>query len=241
MPIDPMTAINIGTTLFSAFGGRSKAPNLNQAHRTGMSQGLGFLDDYGSAFMDRYRQMNPLFQQLESNVLQGLRDVDPGGGFESAFQRKLLQQQSARGLELSPDSAVSSTFAGMRFRDQREDRARQAAMGVMSAGPYNQLFGQIGRMDLGLEQAALNSQVRQANRAQMLNAFSSGINNHMAITGMNNQKNFRNQMMDMYMNQGSPLPAVSNFTPHPVPYGTPSSSGGVPYYLQPPVSPGPWL
>ena len=75
-------------------------------------------------------------------------------------------------------------------------------MGVMSAGPYNQLFGQIGRMDLGLEQAALNSQVRQANRAQMLNAFSSGINNHMAITGMNNQQNFRNQMMSMYSGQG---------------------------------------
>ena len=203
MPIDPMTALNIGTTLFSAFGNRRKAPNLYKAHRTGLSKGLGFLDDFGSAFMDRYRQMNPLFQQLEGNVLQGLRDVDPGGGFQSAFQKQLLQQQSARGLELSPDSAVSSTFAGMRFRNQLEDRARQAAMGVMSAGPYNQLFGQIGRMDLGLEQAALNSQVRQANRAQMLSSFNAGINNQMAITGMNNQQNFRNQLMGMYMGQGS--------------------------------------
>ncbi len=198
-----LQALNIGASLFSAFGGRSKAPNLDKAHRTGMNQGLGYLDDFGSAFMDRYRQMNPLFQQLESNVLQGLQDVDPGGGFESAFQRKLLQQQSSRGVELSPDSAVSSTFAGMRFRNQLEDRARQAAMGVMSAGPYNQLFGQIGRMDLGLEQAALNSQVRQANRAQMLSSFNAGINNHMAITGMNNQQNFRNQLMGMYMGQGS--------------------------------------
>ena len=198
-----LQALNIGASLFSAFGGRSKAPNLDKAYRTGMNQGLGYLDDFGSAFMDRYRQMNPLFQQLESNVLQGLQDVDPGGGFESAFQRKLLQQQSSRGVELSQDSAVSSTFAGMRFRNQLEDRARQAAMGVMSAGPYNQLFGQIGRMDLGLEQAALNSQVRQANRAQMLSSFNAGINNHMAITGMNNQQNFRNQLMGMYMGQGS--------------------------------------
>lgn len=197
-----LAALNIGASLFNAFGGKSKAPNLYEAHRTGLSQGLGFLDDYGSAFMDRYRQMNPLFQQLESNVLQGLQDVDPGGGFESAFQRRLLQQQSSRGLELSPDSAVSSTFAGMRFRNQLEDRARQAAMGVMSAGPYNQLFGQIGRMDLGLEQAALNSQVRQANRAQMLSSFNAGINNQMAITGMNNQQNFRNQLMSMYSGQG---------------------------------------
>lgn len=236
-----LEALNIGATLFSAFGGRRKAPNLYQAHRTGLSKGLGFLDDFGSAFMDRYRQMSEPFRELESNVLQGLQDVDPGGGFQSAFQKQLLQQQSARGLELSPDSAVSLTFAGMRFRNQLEDRARQAAFSLMSASPALQLFGQIGRMDLGLEQAALNSQVRQANRAQMLSSFNAGINNQMAITGMNNQQNFRNQMMDMYMNQGSPLPAVSNFTPHPVPYGTPSSSGGVPYYLQPPVSPGPWV
>ena len=212
-----LTALNVGASLFSGFGNKQKAPNLYQAHRTGLSKGLGFLDDFGSAFMDRYRQMNPLFQQLESNVLQGLQDVDPGGAMHSAFQRQLLQSQARRGVELSPNSDLSSTLRGMQFQNQMVDRARQAAFSLMSASPALQLFGQIGRMDLGLEQAALNSQVRQANRAQMLNAFSSGINNQLAITGMNNHQSFQNQIMNMYMNQGQQ-----------------AGSGNVPYYLQAP-------
>ena len=72
------------------------------------------------------------------------------------------------------------------------------AFGLMTSGPYNQIFQQVAGPNLGLEQAALNSQTRQANRATMLNQLNAGLNNAFAIQGMQNQQSFQNQLMNLY-------------------------------------------
>ena len=194
-----LQALSAGASIFGGlFGGGQSSPNLNQAFGQGLQGQLGFLRQFGSQFMEQYRGMNPVFSGLEGMVLGGLSDPGRTARLEDAFQSRVYQQQAARGVQNSPTSALQSSFAGLQFGEQMRSQAMNNAFGLMTSGPYNQIFQQVAGPNLGLEQAALNSQTRQANRATMLNQLNAGLNNAFAIQGMQNQQSFQNQLMNLY-------------------------------------------
>ena len=231
--MDPMTMMNLASTVFGMFGSKQKSPDLFKAFQKGAEGQLNFLEMFGQRFMDQYRGLNPVFGNLESMVLGDLSDTGRTQRLEDAFQQKVYGAQAMRGVQNSPISALQSGFAGLQFGEQMRDKSMGNAFNLFQSGPYNKMFDLAGGPNLGIEQAALDSRTRQANRAAMLGQLNAGMNNQMGIQGMQNNQSFRNQLMNLYSvgggstasgggggwgggggNQGwGPLPGVASNTP----------------------------
>jgi hypothetical protein len=207
------TFLNLIPTLFGAFGSGSKqkSPDLFGAFQKGAEGQLNFLEMFGQRFMDQYRGLNPVFGNLESMVLGDLSDPGRTQRLEAAFQKKVYGAQAMRGVQNSPISALQSGFAGLQMRD----KSMANAFNMFQSGPYDKMFDMAAGPNLGLEQAALDSQTRQANRATMLGQLNTGINNQMAIQGMQNNQSFRNQLMNLYGVGGGQQSSVPYYLERP--------------------------
>jgi hypothetical protein len=175
-------------------GGRTGAlEDLLQAVSASQKWAVDNFERNFPRFHQAFRASQPGYQALESRVLSDLSDPDRTARLESAFQRRLQQQQSALGLMRSPTSALRTSFAGLQFNEDMRQRAFDNAMGFQAglAQPLATGFFQSGLApiseDTGFQNTALRLGRQQMIRESIVGGFNEGVGLVQRLQGLNEE------------------------------------------------------
>lgn len=169
----------LGGSLFG--GGRTGAlEKLLEAVSANQRNAVRNFESNFPRFREAFRSNSPAFAALEDRVLGDLNDEQRTSRLESAFQRRLQQQQASLGLLRSPTSALRTSFAGLQFNEDMRQRAFDNAMGFQGglAQPLATGFFQSGLAnispDTGFNQVALRLGQNQMMRQSVVGGFNEG-------------------------------------------------------------------
>lgn len=174
----------LGGTGGSLFGGKrtGSVQKLLEAASNAQLSGLENFERRAGRFQDAFRSSSPVYGALESRVLSDLNDENRTARLESAFQKRLQQQQASLGILRSPTSALRTSFAGLQFNEDMRQRAFDNASAFqggiaqpLMTGFFNSGLAPISA-DTGFNQTALALGQNQMMRQSVVGGFNEGYN-----------------------------------------------------------------
>lgn len=163
-------------------GGFNRALSRSiRARRQSLRAGVENFENFFPRFREAFGDSNPLFAALEQRALSDLNDENRTARLESAFMKRLQQEQSSRGVLRAPTSALQTSFAGLQFNEAQRQQAFQNAMGFQQAlgQPLAAGFFQAGlpniQADIGFQQQLIDIGQDRSFRQSIASGISEGL------------------------------------------------------------------